>query len=113
MEGKAVFPGPDGPVTIHVRSRGRAPWIYPVTVVQARYGGTYSGGGTWLAFPVHPEELGKGAWEDWAGSDIECADWWARQREEGWLVGRGATPDEAWTDLLKIAAEKASQPAEG
>ena len=42
------------------------PDIWPVTIVRARYGGSYEPG-EWLAFPLEPYELGAGqgaAWRD-------------------------------------------------
>jgi hypothetical protein len=65
--------------------------LYPVTIVQTRYGGIYEGG-TWAAFRVHPEQLPADAF----GGDIVCVPWWA---DFGKAVGVGATPDAALADL--------------
>lgn len=83
---------------------GKIPHIYPVTVVQARYNGSYEGGlraSSWLAFPVAPHALSDEAWRDWDGSDVECMIWWDRVRSEGWPVGRGADPSAAHGDLIR------------
>jgi len=82
---------------------GTVPHIYPVTVVQARYGGGYEGGfgsAAWLAFPVAPHRLSDEAWRDWNGSDVECMVWWDRVRSEDWPVGRGSDPSAAHADLI-------------
>ena len=89
---------------------GAEPSIYPVTIVQARYGGTYEGGlgsCTWLCFPVSPDELSAPSWQDWEGSDIECMYWWKQADRDGWPIGRGASPDAAYADLIRIACEAA------
>lgn len=76
---------------------------YPVTITQARYGGTYEGG-AWLAFYVDPEMFAKRIDCDEAfGSDIECMDWW---RENGREVGKGSTPDNALLNLCEILDAK-------
>jgi hypothetical protein len=115
VKGNAEFPGPDGAVKIFVSGRttmskegfGREPWIYPVTIVQSRYGGMNGEGGVWLAFPVNPHILDEEAWQDWAGSDIECMQWWDRQKDGGWPVGKGPSPNAAYWSLLKLAADGA------
>lgn len=64
---------------------------YPTTIVNDRYGGTYSHA-AWLAFPIDfysvPEEID--------GEDGECMWFWDKYKEP---VGRGATPNEAVADL--------------
>ncbi|MEA2660566.1 MAG: hypothetical protein QOH08_138 [Chloroflexota bacterium] len=65
--------------------------LYPVTIVQTRYGGIYEGG-RWAAFLLRPEELPTDAF----GGDIVCVPWWA---DFGDAVGVGATPDAALADL--------------
>lgn len=105
---------PDGPRKVFLRKQtilveegfGKAVSTYPVTIVPARYGGTYEYA-AWLAFPVDPAVLNADAWQGWDDSDVECAEWHARSREEGWPVGRGAAPDLAYQDLIVRAAEKA------
>lgn len=66
--------------------------IYPVTIVLARYGGTYEGG-KWLAFPLDHFDLPG----DWQGGDSECNTFWQNYPN---LVGKGKTPDEAHQDLI-------------
>ena len=71
--------------------------LYPVTIIQTRYGGTYEGG-AWAAFPIHLERVP----DDAVGNDVVCVTWWA---DHGNTVGVGATPDAALADLeAKIAA---------
>ena len=70
---------------------------YPVTIVSDRYHGTYSDA-EWLAFPLDrdevPEEVGDG--------DMEEMYFWDHYDEP---VGKGATPDAAFNDLIqKMAA---------
>ena len=65
----------------------------PVTITPDRYGGTYSGG-AWLAFPVEPSEVPNGPF----GGDIYAASWWGEH--DNIPIGRGATPDLAYSDLL-------------
>jgi hypothetical protein len=65
--------------------------LYPVTIIQTRYGGIYEGG-AWAAFNLHPEQIP----DDAVGGDIVCARWWA---DFGKAVGVGATPDAALADL--------------
>ena len=66
---------------------------YPTTIISDRYGGTYSGA-LWLAFPHDywdmPEEVD--------GGDMECYCFW--QDYDG-IVGKGATPEDAFNDLRK------------
>jgi hypothetical protein len=105
---------PDGPRKVFIRKKtyctdegfGTEAFTYPVTIVPARYGGTYENA-PWLAFPVHPDVLNSAAWRDWDGSDIDCMEWHDRSREQGWPVGRGAAPDLAYRDLIVRTAEKA------
>ncbi len=78
----------DVPVTF---AAAAVPDIWPVTVVRARYGGSYEPG-QWLAFPLHPFELPG----DWDASDVPCAEFWGSYAEP---VGAGDTPDRALTDL--------------
>lgn len=65
--------------------------IYPLTIVEDRFGGTYSGGiyTAWNLYPYDiPHELFIG--------DCACSDFW---HECTVPVGRGNTPDEAADDL--------------
>lgn len=66
--------------------------VYPVTIVRARYGGIYEPG-EWLAFPRDPEKLPEG----WQDEDVPCREFWELWTEP---VGSGATPTDAYTDLL-------------
>jgi len=68
--------------------------VYPVTIVADRYGGAYSGG-RWVAFPTSAE----GVPDDPFGGDTFAAAWW--EDAEGLPIGRGRTPDDALTDLVK------------
>jgi hypothetical protein len=76
-----------------------SPWcanadhLYPVTIVQARYGGTYEGG-VWLAFPVDPEVVGT---TNWNGSDTACSEFYLDHAHVP--IGRGGDPAEALADL--------------
>jgi hypothetical protein len=44
-----------------------APALYPITMTRSRYGGLYSGG-TFMAFPLPPDEIPREA----RGDDVEC-----------------------------------------
>ncbi len=65
--------------------------LYPVTIVQTRYGGIYEGG-AWAAFLSRPEEIPPDAF----GGDSVCVSWWS---DFVYAVGVGATPDSALADL--------------
>lgn len=87
---------------------GSEPSIYPVTIVHARYNGTYEGGlgaASWLCFPVAPHKLQSSPWDGWDDSDVECAQWW--DSAEGWPIGKGNSPGEAYYQLIKRVAEDA------
>ena len=104
---------PDGPRRVFIRKKtiissdgfSTGGSTYPVTIVPARYGGSYEKA-AWLAFPVSPARLGEKAWRDWEGSDIDCMNWHDRSLAEGWPVGRGASADLAYRNLIEIAAAK-------
>lgn len=113
------FPGPAGVLELQLESKlyltekgfGRRPSVYGVTITQARYGGSYEGGGiagdgAWLCFPVGPGVLDHEGWRGWEGSDIECAAWWRQAAEEGWPIGHGGSPGEAYENFLAIVMEK-------
>ena len=77
--------------------------IYPVTIVQARYGGIYEPG-PWLAFPNDPGQLP----QDWDGGDVLCARFWGdpRRRAE---TGAGDCPQAAYADLVaKLGGRRVS-----
>lgn len=66
--------------------------LWPILIVQARYGGTYEGG-AWVAHAateVVPEKS--------MGDDFECSEWFADHYEQ---VGVGGTPNQAVSDLLR------------
>lgn len=67
--------------------------IYPVTIISARYGGTYEGG-RWLAFNCYDGQIPYAA----TGDDVSCAAWWDCSSDAR-RVGRGNTPNEALLDL--------------
>lgn len=71
------------------------PELYVVTIVKARYGGTYEGG-PWLAFELCPDQLP----EDWDAGDIECMEFWANP-ENSKDVGIGQSPDLALKELQR------------
>ena len=64
---------------------------YPLTVINDRYNGTYSGG-KYLAFPREFNEIE----DEVCGSDPECMTYWAEFDD---FVGKGATINEAVHDL--------------
>jgi hypothetical protein len=89
---------------------------YPVTIVQARYNGSYEGA-PWLCFPLHPHRLGDERWRDWSGGDIECAEFWRTAVNDDWPIGRGESPGAAYDDLIawacrRAGAERSSMEAE-
>lgn len=69
-------------------------YIWPVTIVRARYGGSYEPG-VWLAFPLDPAALPDG----WDGSDVPCAEFWDSYGEPVGSSDRG--PGEALADLAR------------
>lgn len=92
--------------------------LWPVTIVQTRYGGVYEGAdfndegdairlyGRWAAFNCHPEDVPAEAF----GGDPIAAGWWADIRRDGSMahpreratrlhVGVGLTPDAALAAL--------------
>ncbi len=86
------------------------PSPYPVTIIQDRYRGVYSGG-KWIAlagddhgdldwFPVL-----RTAMDDWGphGGNIAAKDFWS---EEHANISVGDTPDEAYANLLKKIGAK-------
>jgi hypothetical protein len=67
--------------------------IYPVVIVQDRYGGCYSKT-KWQAWNMDCEPEGANS------SDIECADFWDEQISTGVpICGKGSTPNEALKSL--------------
>ena len=82
--------------------------IWPVTITPDRYGGVYSGG-AWLAFPLDTSAVPQGPF----GGDPVAHAWWNDAGDVP--VGRGATPDQAYHDLLQrleaIRPTRIRQPA--
>ena len=70
--------------------------IYPLTIIQDRYNGIYSGG-KFTAWNLYPDELP----EEVFGDDVTCRCFWD---DIEIAVGRGSTPTEALFDLV-IALE--------
>lgn len=69
--------------------------LYPVEIVQTRYGGTYEVG-FWAAFPAGTYNRESDAF----GNDVAAANWWLENRS---LVGVGASPNDAVADLFMKA----------
>lgn len=80
-------------IAANTRTQDQLP--YPLTVMQARYGGSYEGG-DWLAFNCYPDVIDK----DSHGDDISCSGFWGFGQGQP-MVGRGATPNKAIFDLIK------------
>lgn len=78
-------------------------FVYPVTIIQDRYSGTYSGG-QWTAFNLYKEQV-PDAVDD---SDVPCREFWTLASNFHLAIGRGATPDEAFEDLKKRLEDKRS-----
>ena len=70
--------------------------VYPVTIIDDRYGGCYSGG-KYLAFNVEPWDVPKGV--SWGG-DVDCAEFWADEAPK-YVIGKGNTPNEAYRNLVE------------
>ena len=79
--------------------------VYPATIVQARYNGSYEGA-PWLCFPVHVQQLAKPPWRDWDGSETECERFWRRARDREWLIGLGSNPAAAYDNLIDQACAR-------
>lgn len=75
------------------------PDIYPLTVVNDRYSGTYSGG-EYTAWERYPEDIPEAIFSD----DNTC---WNYFRTTCDIYGRGDTPNEAIIDLEKRSKENA------
>lgn len=75
--------------------------VYPVTIVEDRYNGTYSGG-RYTAWNLFPWEIPDGAFED----DTSCMFFWEdNEKHNEFTVGLGDTPDEAERDLIRKMEE--------
>lgn len=74
--------------------------IWPLIIVNDRYGGIYSGG-EWIAWHCYIDHLPR----DQAGGDCECWDFW--NSYDGFpACGKGKTIDEALQDLKKNLEER-------
>lgn len=80
--------------------------IYPVTIVQARYQGTYEGA-PWLCMPTSADHLRGEFWDGWNDSDIECMQFWNTASRLDYVIGYGRTPDGAYDDLIRRVKLKA------
>ena len=69
--------------------------LWPVTIIEDRYSGTYSGA-VWTAFNCYDVPSGP------ASDDIACSEFWA---EPCMPVGKGETPNEALEDLRRSAED--------
>lgn len=67
--------------------------IYPITIVQDRYGGTYSGA-AFICFGCEYYEIP----QEVNGDDIEAMTFW---NHTDWVIGKGATPDDALRDFAE------------
>lgn len=85
---------------------GQQARTYPVTIVQARYNGSYEGA-PWLCFPLHPHRLEDEHWRDWSASDVECMQFWRTAANDDWPIGRGDAPGAAYDDLIAWACRRA------
>ena len=65
---------------------------YPITIVQDRYNGVYSGG-KWLALKQYATDIPYELDSD----DTTCIDFWFRTKQ---IIGKGNTPNEALKDLI-------------
>ena len=69
-------------------------FVYPVTIIQDRYSGVYSGG-EWTAFNLHKEQVPDAI----DGDDVECREFWTLASNFHLSIGIGKTPNEAFDDL--------------
>ena len=69
-----------------------------VTIVRARYGGIYEPG-EWVAFACWPADIPP----DWNADDVTCAEFFTARSGE---IGGGATPQEAYEDLVQLLARR-------
>lgn len=79
--------------------------IFPVTIINDRYGGCYSKG-AFLAFNLEPWDVPKGV--SWGG-DVDCAEFWADEAPK-YVIGKGNTPNEAYRDLVEKLQTKEKEP---
>ncbi len=70
--------------------------MYPITIRQSRYGGTYEGG-EWYAY--HGDiELTQGYYDYIDGDDCDALDFW--DSDDSKFFGIGDTPNQALEDML-------------
>lgn len=68
--------------------------VYPVTIIAARYGGTYEGA-KWIAFNDYPYNVTYAM-----SDDISCSNFFD-EYEKHKPIGRGESPKHAYDDLCK------------
>ena len=74
-------------------------YLYPITIIMDRYSGIYSGG-AFLAFNLDYDEIPQEINQD----DVTCMNFWSTNKNM--IVGRGATPQEAYENLYYEAVIK-------
>lgn len=111
--GWRVFCGPRANAWLHrdvvVTKEGvsERPSLHPVTIVQARYNGTYEGA-PWLCFPLEVHQLAEvEQWRRWDGDETECQAFWRTAQINEFLIGRGDSPTAAYDDLIDQACAHA------
>lgn len=75
--------------------------LYPLTIIRDRYTGVYSGASftAWnLDYDEIPYEV--------SGDDISCYQFWSGLDTAIYVVGKGATVEEAYCDLLQKMGEQ-------
>lgn len=74
-------------------------YIYPLTIINDRYGGVYSGG-KYTAWNLYYNQIPDGV----DGDDISCSNFWeANKQNEIYVVGLGKTINKSLQDLcLKL-----------
>ena len=70
--------------------------LYPITIVEDRYNGTYSGG-KWIAFNCYPWQVPEDIFDD----DVSCCEFWSRHKKHI-RYGVGDSIDEAVENLKKV-----------
>ena len=82
-------------------------YIYPLTIINDRYGGVYSGG-KYTAWKLYYNQIPGGV----DGDDISCSNFWGdNEQNETYVVGLGKTPDESLEDLcLKLKKKNLYKP---
>lgn len=78
--------------------------IYPIIVVQTRYGGIYEGG-PWAAFAGWSIDEIARAQEGAFGGDIECYQWWDRNKHDP-TIAVGEEPGDAVERVVSQIKEK-------